>query len=103
MVERAGHEFDGLARVLGRLAAGFGLFLGLALGCLLVTLLGGDLGLDLAARLVLDLLARRRLGLGLALTRRGRLRLDTPLLGLGSELGRFVLGLANPAPAPPCS
>ena len=66
MVEIAGDELDGLAGILDRLAARLGLLVGLALGFLVGALLRGELGLDLAARLVFELLLGGCVGILLA-------------------------------------
>ena len=97
MIEIAGDELDGLARLLDRLLPGRRFLGGLALGFLFGALLLGDLRLDLAARVFLEL-PSGRFGLGLEIG----LRLGV-LLGLRSGLliglrFGFLLGLLGAQP-----
>src|SRR5215216_6489295 len=103
MAEGAGDEFDGLAGVLDRLAARLGLLVGLALGFLFGLLLRGHLGLDLAPRLLLELLLGGGFGRLLAFARGGNLgSLHALLLGLeallvlDAQLGRYLFRLETP-------
>ena len=102
MVESAGDELDGLAGIVDRLAARLGLLVGLALGFLVGAFLRGDLGLDLAPRLLFELL----LGGGLgsppgACARRLTCSAFRRCSFVGAQLGRLLLGLEAPALRPP--
>src|SRR5215207_7721569 len=103
MAEGAGDEFDGLAGVLDCLAARLGLLVGLALGVLGSLFLRGHLGLDLAPRLLLELLLGGGFGRLLELADGGdllglqalRLGLQA-LLVLDAQLGRYLFRLETP-------